>query len=197
MVEKSEISLLPQLPDLPFLVNGGPLSSHPPQLPGLPFTLRRSNAVRHCATGNILQLSSKFLRTTDVQDAAVPELPFTSKNTRHRRKLPARNPSMLTQHPDQRKVLPRYYTSALSADDQAALIQGEKNYNLKAWTEKDFTSFQESRKALLPLDMYIGPDQHAFVIPLIILTEGQTQRAHIQQLRKRHDSANSDSTTYC
>lgn len=44
----------------------------------------------------------------------------------------------------------RYYSRALSSEDTAALVSGEKNHNLKVWTLRDMVIHHESRKALVP-----------------------------------------------
>jgi hypothetical protein len=50
-------------------------------------------------------------------------------------------------HPAER---PRYYSAALTEADKDALLHGELNHNLKAWTPKDLVLHHESRKALVP-----------------------------------------------
>ncbi|KAF2036216.1 hypothetical protein EK21DRAFT_52619 [Setomelanomma holmii] len=49
----------------------------------------------------------------------------------------------------------RYYSVALTKSDQDALVRGEENHNLKAWTPKDVVLHHESRKELIPqIGMY-------------------------------------------
>ncbi|KAJ8108411.1 hypothetical protein OPT61_g8191 [Boeremia exigua] len=184
-LDKSRLLFVPQLPELSFLVNGGPLTSHPPQLPEPPSTLRRSNAVRVPPTTNSAQMSSTILTATDIESAAVPEPPANHDNNRRRRQSPVRNFSLPTHHPEQPRTAARYYTSALSEDEHAALARGDINHNLISWTQKDLTLAQQSSRDLMPLQMYAGPDNQTCIIPLIIVTEGQSQGTHIRQLRQQ------------
>lgn len=175
-------------------MGGGPLSLHPPQLPDLPFEVRQSNAVDRSITEGLVQLSSTILTQADIEYAAVPEPP--TNNKRRCRQSPARNFSLPTFHPTQPRTMTRYYPSALTPDDKTALAQGEQNHNLKSWTPKDLILQEETRKDLAPTNVYIGLDKQVCIIPSIIITDGQDQRAHIKQLAyKYHTSRCSSAPT--
>ena len=186
------LSLPPQLFQLPFLVGGGPLSSHPPQFPDLPFTLRRANALRYSApTVNIPQLSATISTQADIQDATVPHLP--ANNNRRRRQSPVRNFSLPTYHPEQPYTMSRYYATALTSEDRIALAQGIKNHNLKRWTPKNLILHEEARKDLMPAHTYIGPDDQVCIIPVIIVTDGPNSRTHAKQLSQKLHTQRSSS----
>ena len=175
LVTKS-LSHQPQLLELSLRVHGDPLTSRPPRLPDLSFALQRSNAVRHSATNESVQLSPVILTQAEFEAAAVPEPPANSRQS------PVRKFNLSTHHLKQLRVMARYYVSALTLDDHVALTQGEENHNHKSWTSKDMVLFEELRKEIMPTNMYIGPDKHVCIIPVIIVTQGQDERTHTRQL---------------
>lgn len=181
------LSLQPQSFGLPYLMGGGPLSSRPPQLPDLPFAVRQSNAVDRSITEVPVQLSSTILTQADIEYAVVPEPP--TNNKRRRQQSPVRNFSLPTFHLTQPRTMTRYYLSALTPDDKTALAQGEQNHNLKSWTPENLILQEETRKDLAPTNVYIGPDKQVCIIPSIIVTDGQDQRAHIKQLAYKYHTS--------
>jgi hypothetical protein len=162
---------------------GGPLSSHPPQLPDLQFAPRQSST----AIEERVELSSTILTQADIEYAAVPD-PQTN-NKRAHRLSPSRNFSLPNFHPMQPPKMARYYASALTHDENAALAEGQKNHNLKSWTAKDLILHKEAMKAIKPTNLYLGSDEQVCIIPVIVVTDGQKARTHKQQLyHKLHKS---------
>ncbi|XPS71986.1 hypothetical protein M3J09_004154 [Ascochyta lentis] len=53
----------------------------------------------------------------------------------------------------------RYYATALTSTDKAALARGDENHNLKSWTPKDMILYEELRKSLVSNKLYIGPEK--------------------------------------
>ncbi|KAJ4353128.1 hypothetical protein N0V95_003662, partial [Ascochyta clinopodiicola] len=54
--------------------------------------------------------------------------------------------------------MPRYYASALTPTDHAALARGEKNHNLQSWTPKDLVLHAELKRKLVPVNLHLNVD---------------------------------------
>ncbi|KZM21527.1 uncharacterized protein EKO05_0006277 [Ascochyta rabiei] len=173
------LSLRPQVPEPPFQA-ADPPSSQPPQLPKLPFSLRRSNAVRRSiAAAPTTEASPQLCTQATTEYGAASEA--ASKQQR-RRQSPVRNFSLPTYHPKQPRSLARYYATALTRTDQAALARGAKNHNLRSWTPEEGILHARLRRNLVPTHLHMGADRKVRILPVIIVTKGQDESAHMRQL---------------
>lgn len=89
------------------------------------------------------------------------------------------NPIAITA-PAKKKPMARYYSQALSAEDQHALAVGEQNHNLREWKPDDVLRFHDSRLELI----HPGPEGQKEMIEKL-MNEREKSEKVLASIKKR------------